>query len=112
MIWNKAQTIAASYPEPDRQRFVEAARTLRFPYWDWASNPEMPESIVTPEIIVRTPTGEQTIPNPLWSFDLDPRRRGGFPTNDPVRGHLSEGCPFTLLTIDYILMGIFVRADE
>ncbi|KAL1954633.1 hypothetical protein VTO42DRAFT_874 [Malbranchea cinnamomea] len=79
IIWEKAQKIASSYPEAERQKYVSAAKTLRLPFWDWASDPEMPECVVTPEIEVNTPSGRRTIPNPLYSYELNPTVESGFP---------------------------------
>lgn len=63
-----------------------AANSFRIPYWDWATDSNLPPATTWPEITVNTPEGEQTIPNPLYSFtwpnfplDHDP---AWFPTTD------------------------------
>lgn len=84
MIWTHAQKIAASYPEKDRAKYVTAAKTLRIPYWDWASNPDIPRSMTTSKINVNTPTGMQSIDNPLYQYKFDPSVQKGFPEGDSV----------------------------
>ncbi|KAK6199146.1 hypothetical protein LQW54_010067 [Pestalotiopsis sp. IQ-011] len=63
-----------------------AANSFRIPYWDWATDSNLPPATTWPEITVNTPDGEQTILNPLYSFtwpsfplDHDP---AWFPTTD------------------------------
>ncbi|CAI4219891.1 unnamed protein product [Parascedosporium putredinis] len=40
------------------------------PYWDWAENSSLPPSVGQPEIRVETPKGQQTIRNPLYSYNF------------------------------------------
>ena len=80
-----AQDIASKYPESQRGEYVGAAEKLRIPYWDWASNPELPESVVTKDITINTPEGSKTVPNPLFSYELKPSPDAGFPSNAEVR---------------------------
>ncbi|KAK2880013.1 hypothetical protein FQN49_000648 [Arthroderma sp. PD_2] len=82
MIWTHAQKIAASYPQNVRAKYVEAAKTLRIPYWDWASNPEIPRSMTSPQINVNTPSGVKSIDNPLYQYKFDPSAEKGFPAGD------------------------------
>ncbi|EAS28837.3 tyrosinase [Coccidioides immitis RS] len=84
MIWKHAQVIARGYRDSLRSTYVEAARTLRIPYWDWASNPELPRCVVTPQIRITTPNGEATIKNPLYSYTINPSAGKGFPPRDPL----------------------------
>lgn len=79
IIWEKAQRIAVSFPESQRSEYESAAKTLRIPYWDWASNPEMPECTVTREIEITTRFGREIIQNPLYSYELNPTAEDGFP---------------------------------
>ncbi|GAM33797.1 hypothetical protein TCE0_013r00958 [Talaromyces pinophilus] len=84
-IWQYAQSIAASYPDDQRQAYVDAATTLRVPYWDWAVNPNMPESLEYQAIVINTPTGEQTMDNPLYSYKFHPLPLGSdIPNDDPL----------------------------
>jgi tyrosinase len=84
MIWNYAQTIANSYPEEQRPTYIAAAETLRVPFWDWALDPKLPECMTSPVISINTPTGSQSITNPLYSYLFSPSPAKGFPANDPV----------------------------
>jgi tyrosinase len=85
-IWNYAQTIAATYPDSNRATYVYEAYYLRVPYWDWAADPALPNCLVTPQITITTPSGPQTIDNPLYTYKFHPLPLGtDIPTNDPVR---------------------------
>ncbi|KAH8692093.1 tyrosinase [Talaromyces proteolyticus] len=84
-IWSYAQDIANSYPDDQRQSYVDAATTLRVPYWDWAVNPNLPESTTYQKIAINSPTGQQTIDNPLYSYKFHPLPLGtDIPNNDPL----------------------------
>lgn len=84
-VWQYAQSIAASYPDDQRQTYIDAATTLRVPYWDWAVNPNMPESLAYQSIVINTPTGQQTMDNPLYSYKFHPLPVGSdIPSDDPV----------------------------
>lgn len=84
-IWSYAQDIAKSYPDAQRQSYVDAAKTLRIPFWDWAVNPNLPESTTYQKISINTPTGQQTLDNPLYSYKFHPLPLGtDIPSNDPV----------------------------
>jgi tyrosinase len=84
-IWSYAQSIASSYPDDQRQSYVDAATTLRFPYWDWATNSAMPESLTYQDIVINTPTGQQSMTNPLYSYKFHPLPLGSdIPYDDPV----------------------------
>lgn len=63
-----ARTIAQTYTGADRERYVAAANTLRIPYWDWARDPSLPQSVAAAQITINTPTGRRTIRNPLYSY--------------------------------------------
>ncbi|CAI4216155.1 unnamed protein product [Parascedosporium putredinis] len=71
-----AQTIASQYPENIRSRYVEAAKQLRLPYFDWATRvrepaPSLPNSIAQARISIVDIDGRQkTIDNPLFSFNI------------------------------------------
>lgn len=64
----QAQAIAQKYPSSTKATYVDAARTLRIPYWDWAADPSLPPSTTARTISVTTPTGKKTINNPLYSY--------------------------------------------
>lgn len=70
-----AQEVAESYPASSRARMVEAAKTLRFPYWDWASQPEknsscLPAMMTSQQITINGPDGQETLDNPLYKFSF------------------------------------------
>ncbi|KAF2420770.1 Di-copper centre-containing protein [Tothia fuscella] len=73
-----ARDAAAEFPEGDeRNRYVEAAKTLRIPYWDWAKpvpkgQHTAPDSLTTAQISVNTPSGQQTIASPLYTYRFHP----------------------------------------
>ncbi|EEA23434.1 hypothetical protein TMatcc_002304 [Talaromyces marneffei ATCC 18224] len=84
-IWQYAQSIAATYPASQRQAYMEAAVSLRVPYWDWAVNPNMPECLTYQSIMINTSTGQETIDNPLYSYKFHPLPLGtDIPTDDPL----------------------------
>ncbi|RCI07729.1 hypothetical protein L249_5763 [Ophiocordyceps polyrhachis-furcata BCC 54312] len=65
----RARQIASSYPEQVRAQWLSAAETLRSPYWDWASDPQVPPATLAPTVRV---TGNQLleieIQNPLAPY--------------------------------------------
>jgi tyrosinase len=64
---------------------VNASLTLRHPYWDWAVYPALPDVVAEPKITVNTPTGWQTMDNPLYQYVFQSDAAGnGFPLSDPV----------------------------
>lgn len=82
------QDIALRYRGDDAASYRSAAATFRVPYWDWATDANLPPATASVNITVTTPDGEDTIPNPLHSFKWpnfplkhDPE---WFPTDDNV----------------------------
>lgn len=63
-----AEEIAAKYPGGVRRRYLAAAASLRSPYWDWAADSAVPPATVPLQVTVNTPTGQQTIDNPLQTY--------------------------------------------
>jgi tyrosinase len=76
----KAYIAASEFPEgAQRDRYLEAAASLRLPYWDWAKtipagDSQVPIMLTEPNIVVQHPDGQQEIPNPLfpYKFQTDP----------------------------------------
>lgn len=67
--------LANSYPQNRRAWMTGAASTMRFPFWDWAAHPQpgyptLPNVMSDKYITVETPTGMQTIVNPLFRHDF------------------------------------------
>ncbi|KAK6383547.1 hypothetical protein LTS17_002839 [Exophiala oligosperma] len=85
IIWTYAQEIADIFPEEQRDQYQQAAFNLRFPYWDWALYPALPDVVTQPEITVNTPEGLQTVENPLFSYKFQSNAAGnGFPPSHPL----------------------------
>ncbi|SPQ18279.1 b447e784-f57a-40e5-89a7-874d54feefc1 [Thermothielavioides terrestris] len=78
------QTIAGFWPAPERQRYQDAARRFRIPYWDWAATPPSGESVLprsiggSPYVDVEGPNGLQRIANPLFSYTFKPLNTTAF----------------------------------
>lgn len=86
ILWEHAQDIASDYPDEQRDQHLKAALTLRVPYWDWAIYPDLPNVTTQPEISINTPSGRQTIDNPLYSYVFQANATGnGFPATEPVQ---------------------------
>ncbi|CAG8584266.1 17020_t:CDS:2, partial [Cetraspora pellucida] len=91
LLVNEAQQIAYQYPDNEKEKYIEASKQLRHPYWDWADNKTMngiPKVFLTPEIEINTPKGKKKVKNPLKSFTLPvdlahPLRKGNNPTDKP-----------------------------
>lgn len=82
-LWNSAQKIASTYPDSQRARYEAAASTFRMPYWDWASNATMPDTFNQPTISINTPSGAQSVSNPLYSYTFHPQPPpADFPLSD------------------------------
>ncbi|ETI25886.1 hypothetical protein G647_02663 [Cladophialophora carrionii CBS 160.54] len=85
LIWQHAQNIAVTYPDDQREQYVNASLNLRHPYWDWAVHPMLPDVVAEPQITVNTPRGWQTMDNPLYQYVFQSNAVGnGFPLSDPM----------------------------
>ncbi|KAL2131576.1 hypothetical protein VTI74DRAFT_4873 [Chaetomium olivicolor] len=79
-----AQMIAGFWPEKERQRYLDAARRFRIPYWDWAATPPSGQSVFPDSIggnsfvDVNGPNGFQRIANPLYSYSFRPLDTSAF----------------------------------
>ncbi|KAI4602674.1 hypothetical protein KJ359_007892 [Pestalotiopsis sp. 9143b] len=83
-LYNTVQTIAAWYPDEQREAFQKAADGFRIPYWDWAMTPAN-GSHVFPDVLwnssqieVNGPNGKQNISNPLFNYVFKPLNPGMF----------------------------------
>ncbi|GAM89119.1 hypothetical protein ANO11243_071540 [Dothideomycetidae sp. 11243] len=70
IVWEKAQYIATLYPASQQDTYVAAAETLRIPFWDWTMQVGFPQIVNTTTLTINTPTGQQTIANPLYSYTI------------------------------------------
>ncbi|KAI9714213.1 MAG: hypothetical protein M1812_006434 [Candelaria pacifica] len=83
VLWNYAKDIAETYPNGSKETYKAAAVTFRIPYWDWALNPQMPSSLTDAQISINTPTGQQSVANPLHTYAFHPQpSNSDFPTSD------------------------------
>lgn len=66
--------IAQEYPQRYRYQYIQAAETLRSPYWDWAANSDVPSATVPSRVRVNVPKGQRLeeveIDNPLLTFQF------------------------------------------
>jgi tyrosinase len=88
--WYLAVTeVIADFPRNQQQRWLNAASTLRMPYWDWAMDPgqgqpTVPTFVRSARITVTKPQGQVEIANPLYSYSWGnsmPAEMGGGPWN-------------------------------
>lgn len=85
LISEAAHGIASQYPVSQKQEYLNAASSLRIPYWDWASYSTMPSVVTDADITINTPKGQQTIANPLTGYTFHPHPSAGdFPPSDGV----------------------------
>lgn len=75
-LLNNAQSVVNQFTGSARTRYASALTKLRLPYWDWAEIPPggnsantMPQTMSSPTISVTSPRGQQTIQNPLYSYN-------------------------------------------
>ncbi|CAG8468901.1 6113_t:CDS:2 [Dentiscutata erythropus] len=91
LLVKEAKRIALQYPDNEKEKYVEAAKQLRHPYWDWADEETLkgvPELFLTSEIEINTPQGKKKVKNPLQSYTLPvdlshPLGEGHNPTDKP-----------------------------
>ncbi|KAK6361388.1 hypothetical protein TWF730_005121 [Orbilia blumenaviensis] len=75
------RNLANQYPAgPVRTRYQQAANRFRLPYWDWASNAQVPAIIGSQATVsVQKPQGFVTIANPMISYVFHPFSPSYFP---------------------------------
>ncbi|KAK6503303.1 hypothetical protein TWF481_008330 [Arthrobotrys musiformis] len=73
--------LANRYPAGSvRTRYQQAANRFRLPYWDWASNAQLPALLGSQATVtVQKPQGFVTIPNPMVSYAFHPFSSSFFP---------------------------------
>ncbi|KAK4129080.1 Monophenol monooxygenase [Parathielavia appendiculata] len=78
-LYNAVQEVAKQFPQGAlRDRYVEAAKTFRCPYFDWASQPPrgtavFPTAFTSPNVQVVDVDGRtKSVPNPLYRFTFQP----------------------------------------
>ncbi|KAI0377011.1 Di-copper centre-containing protein [Hypomontagnella monticulosa] len=83
-LGSEIQHIASDYGRHrNASAYREAALTFRLPYWDWATNPQLPLSCVQENITVNGPRGPLTLHNPLYSYKWQtyPLNQSQFPNS-------------------------------
>jgi hypothetical protein len=72
LVQQHALTIANQYQE--QPRWTDAAKNLRAPYWDWASNSVPPPEVISLQTVnITTPDGNSTaVRNPLLQYRFNP----------------------------------------
>lgn len=80
-IHAQMQTLVSQFPAAQQSRWQNAVNGFRIPYWDWATNnAQMPAILTTPTVTVTQTTGQQqTINNPLFSYNFPSLSRSDFP---------------------------------
>jgi tyrosinase len=81
--------VIREFPGNQQQRLLNAASTLRMPFWDYARDPAggpvVPTLIRDQTVRVTKPQGTVTIPNPLYKYSWGnslPSEMGGGPWNN------------------------------
>jgi len=70
----RVKAVAKSYTGSQQNVMIQAASTMRLPYWDWAAQPPsgssvLPNSLTDSAVTVNGPSGTVSIPNPLAQFN-------------------------------------------
>ena len=87
-LYNAVQAVAAQFPQGAlRDKYTQAAKTFRAPYFDWASQPPQgtsafPSAFTAPNVTVVDVDGKtKSTANPLYRFAFHPVNpsQGDFP---------------------------------
>ena len=81
-LQERAVSIASQFTGANRIQYVQAADQLRLPYMDWsdpAYRGRIPSFVSSQTIGVVTPSGAQTIANPLYRYVFTPAERSQLP---------------------------------
>jgi tyrosinase len=91
-----AVTVAQKYKE-NHAEWMDAARTLRSPYWDWASNIIPPDEVIRKEELeIEKPEGVKPVKNPLYAYKfhpIDSSFAGNFAKDDTTVRNPQRGAP-------------------
>lgn len=76
-LYNAVQKVARRFPKGAlRDRYLEAAKTFRAPYFDWASqppsgNPAFPSALISPKVqVIDVDGGTKFVNNPLYRYSF------------------------------------------
>jgi tyrosinase len=122
MLNSEAIAIANQFPSGQRQKWLNAARRVRYPYWDWAARgtrSRIPAVMKQQRITVTKPQGRVTINNPFFGYRFangQPPPGSGFgpiTTRGPNDQRLQDTFPGRRQsTLDYFSRGRFNPASE
>jgi tyrosinase len=68
VLVSHALRISKKYPAKMQPVYEAAALSLRQPYWDWATDHNLPLAATSPNFTVNTPDGPNTVVNPLSRY--------------------------------------------
>ncbi|EKM78992.1 hypothetical protein AGABI1DRAFT_85838 [Agaricus bisporus var. burnettii JB137-S8] len=89
ILWEAAGTVAEKFTTPNKEEWLQAAKDLRQPYWDWGYWPNDPDFLSLPDEVVRLEEVEITdfdgtrikVENPIRRYKfhpIDPSFEGDF----------------------------------
>lgn len=87
-----------TYPEAHRAQYIEAADTLRAPFWDWAIDEAVPQATVPQKMSINVPVDKddvkpKEVDNPLYTFKFpEAVLDGEFGTFDDSRRSQTYRC--------------------
>lgn len=68
LIGAQVQMVASQYTGSNRAAYQAAAQSWRLPYWDWASNYNLPAAATQQQVTINGPNGRMTVNNPLYQY--------------------------------------------
>ncbi|KAI5922786.1 Di-copper centre-containing protein [Camillea tinctor] len=82
ILGEQVRQLAEEYTGDDAFTYQDAAQKFRVPFWDWASDSNLPNACVEEAITVNGPEGQITLHNPLYNYrwqtyPLDPTKFPG-----------------------------------
>ena len=75
-LFAQVQTVANSFTDSLKAKYVAAAKTFRMPYWDWAArtastSSAFPSALAMPQVsVIGTDGKPTTINNPLYTYNF------------------------------------------
>jgi len=95
-LYNNVQAAVNTFPAGSaaRAKYQAAATNFRMPYWDWAAVPPAgaipyPTLVSAGYVTVTTPSGQQSILNPLYRYDFNPLVASDFVYNPFASWHVT-----------------------
>jgi tyrosinase len=83
VLASHCQDIAGTYPPNQLPIYQAAANNFRIPFWDWASNNQIPPVVNALNVTITTSSGVRNVSNPLfqYTFQTFPENQAWFPSN-------------------------------